>query len=214
LAESLGMPAALVPRHPGLLSALGMASAEPLCELSRSVLRPLALVPPAERRLWVRELAAQARERLVANGAPAGKVRVEGALDLRYAGQSFEIRLPATRDPAAEFARRHEHYYGYRLDDRPIEWVALRAIARVPTPVSAAPRPRVRPLAAAARLERRRASFGGRELLARCVDRAALTPGQRFAGPALVEELSGTTLVPPGWSARVVQAGHLLLERG
>jgi N-methylhydantoinase A len=213
LAESLGMPAALVPRHPGLLSALGMASAEPLCELSRSVLRPLAEVPLAERRLLVQELAAAARERLVAAGALAGRVRVEGVLDLRYAGQSFEIRVPAAKNPAAEFTRRHEHYYGYRLEDRPIEWVALRAIARVPSPASVTARPRIRPLSKGALLGERRALFGGKELRARCVDRAALGPGERFDGPALVEELSGTTLVPPGWSARVVQAGHLLLER-
>jgi len=120
--------------------------------------------------------------------------------------------VPAAKDPAAEFARRHAHFYGYRLDDRPVEWVALRVIARVPTPVRTPPRPRARPLAAVARQARRAARFGGREVLATCVDREALTPGQHFAGPALVEELSGTTLVPPHWSARVVQAGHLLLE--
>jgi N-methylhydantoinase A len=213
LAESLGLPCALVPRHPGLLSALGMASAQPACELSLSVLRPLVAIPAAERKRRVRELASEARARLVAAGAAARTVRVEGFLDLRYAGQSFEIRVPAARDPAAEFARRHEHYYGYRLDDRPIEWVSLRATASVPSPVTQAPRPRSRPLPAAARRERRRARFGGRELESACLDRDALAPGQRCSGPALIEELSGTTLVPPGWSARVVQAGHLLLER-
>jgi N-methylhydantoinase A/oxoprolinase/acetone carboxylase beta subunit len=46
------------------------------------------------------------------------------------------------------------------------------------------------------------------------VDRARLAPGHAFEGPALVEEYSGTTLVPPGWSAFVTAGGHLLLEEG
>jgi N-methylhydantoinase A len=45
------------------------------------------------------------------------------------------------------------------------------------------------------------------------VDRAALAPGARLAGPALVAEPQTTTLVPRGWSCRVTAASHLLLER-
>jgi N-methylhydantoinase A/oxoprolinase/acetone carboxylase beta subunit len=45
------------------------------------------------------------------------------------------------------------------------------------------------------------------------IDREQLEPGQRFSGPALVEEFSGTTFVPPGWSARVAHGSHLVLER-
>jgi N-methylhydantoinase A/oxoprolinase/acetone carboxylase beta subunit len=45
------------------------------------------------------------------------------------------------------------------------------------------------------------------------LEREALPPGCAFTGPALVEEYSGTTLVPDGWKARVTAGGHLWLAR-
>ena len=54
----------------------------------------------------------------------------------------------------------------------------------------------------------------GKPAPTRVLARDALVPGVRFEGPALVEEYSGTTLVPPGWSAVVTAGGHLLLAHG
>jgi N-methylhydantoinase A len=59
-----------------------------------------------------------------------------------------------------------------------------------------------------------RAAVFERELRTRVIERAMLPPGCAFDGPALVEEYSGTTLVPPGWRARVTAGGHLWLHAG
>ncbi len=213
LAQSLGMRGALVPLHPGALSALGMTAAEPLCDLEHTVLEPLA---SRGARAWQRELhalAARAREELQASGVPARAIRIERALDLRYVGQSFEIRVADGRDPAAAFHRAHAACSGYALPEREIELGCLRARAAVASPPPAARRARARRLPASALRERRTAVFD-RPRRALVLRREELPPGCRFTGPALIEEYSGTTLVPHGWRARVTAHGHLWLERG
>jgi N-methylhydantoinase A len=222
LAESLSMPCALVPRHPGALSALGLATAEPRCELSRSVLAPLTGCGAAEVKAWCAALGEEARAQVLEAGAAAGAIRCSAALDLRYQGQSFELRVPFSRSPAdsgAEFERRHERLYGYRMEAREIELVTVRVVAVASRPAARVSRARARKLDPSAILGVRRAHFGGspggsnRALSATRIDRERLTPGQRFGGPALVEEFSGTSLLPPGWTASVTSGGHLLLER-
>ena len=223
LAQSLGMAAALVPRGPGVLSALGLATADAIREGSRSLLVPLDQLPARERRSALAGLVREARESLLEAGHTARSIEVETFLDLRYAGQSFEIQVedrPAGRpiaQVAANFHARHEALYGYRLADRPIELVCLRARASVrrPEPDSRAARPKRLP--AAAIRGGRRVAFpadAGRPRWAKAqlIDRAQLAPGHRFEGPAIVEEYSGTTLVPPGWEARVAPGEHLVLR--
>ena len=212
LAGSLGMPGALVPRHPGALSALGMTAATPQVDREHTVLAPLARFSRARRRALLAGLERRARAELRAAGVARAAVRCEASLDLRYQGQSSELRLPESADPAAAFRSAHHALYGYELAGREIELVCLRVRARE---ASAAPRRRaVRTRALPARAVREtRPLFleRGSRVRARVLERDALPPGCAFAGPALVEEYSGTTLVPRGWTAQVTAHGHLWL---
>jgi N-methylhydantoinase A len=213
LAGELGMRSALVPLHPGLTSALGMTRAGASAERLRTLLVPLARVSSAARARVYAELARAARAELRETAPPARGVLAERSLELRYRGQSHEIRLPHGPARAAAFHRAHEELYGYALPDREVELVALRLV--LVARAAAGPRGgRLRPRRLAANAVRgvRFADFG-RRLRVPVIDRARLAPGTRFEGPALVEEFSGTTLVPPRWRASVTAGGHLLLER-
>jgi N-methylhydantoinase A len=218
LAASLGQPCALVPRGPGVLSALGMATADAIRERSASVLAPLARISAAERRRKLAQLAHEARAELIEIGHRARDIEIEAALDLRYSGQSFEIRLPDSSDPARDFHARHAALYGYELREREIELVHVRVRAIVRRPARSLAPVRARAMDRSAILGRRRAVFATRQAGTRAVecpviDRARLRAGEHFDGPALVEEFSGTTVVPPGWRARVAVGSHLVLER-
>lgn len=208
LARALDMPFALVPRHPGALSALGLAVAQSQCERSRSVLRPLAEFPTRLRRALWRELEVEARAEI------GGALERTRTLHLRYEGQSYDLSVPEGPAVASVFEASHERLYGYRLPGRAIEVVALtlRAAERRPAwEPSAAPRRRSLP--ATAILGERKARFEtGAAVRARRIDREALLPGVQFEGPAIVEEFSATTLVPPGVLARVTAGGHLELR--
>jgi N-methylhydantoinase A len=110
LAGRLGMKGVVVPRWPGLFSALGMALADMAVEKSRTVLG--GAIP------W-RELERAARKDL--------KGRVERFVEARYRGQSHEIRIPE----GADFHEAHRRLYGFTRRD-PVEIV--NAIVRVTSP--------------------------------------------------------------------------------
>ncbi|MSR63600.1 MAG: hydantoinase/oxoprolinase family protein [Planctomycetes bacterium] len=211
LAASLGMRGALVPRFPGALSAAGMTAAEPELELVQTLLEPLAAVARRRRRAGLVALVERAERELMAQGAARRELLYKTTLDLRYRGQSFELRIPDGPAPEREFHRAHQRLYGYALPERELELVCLRVSARVVRAVARAREPRRCGLPRAALREFRPAIFTRRERT-RVLEREALPPGCTFSGPACVEEYSGTTLVPPGWRARVTAAGHLWLE--
>ncbi|MEW6073105.1 MAG: hydantoinase/oxoprolinase family protein [Planctomycetota bacterium] len=212
LAATMGMPGALIPRHPGALSARGMTSAEAARDHTQTVLAPLVDWPRTRRRQVLDALAERGRAELVADGHAAGSLASERSLDLRYAGQSFELQVPEGPDPAAAFHAAHAALYGWRLEEREIELVCLRARTVAPTPAPVLPRVRPRPFDPSAVRGHRLAVFD-RPRRAPVIDRELLRPGHSFPGPALVEEYSGTTLVPPSWRARVTAGGHLRLDR-
>lgn len=213
LAGSLGMPGALVPAQPGVLSALGMATADAVSDHSETVLAPLADWPTSRRERALGALARRGREQLVESGFPARSIDYEFSLDLRYRGQSFELAVAEGTRPAERFAARHAELYGWRLDQAEVELVQLRARAVVRVAAPEPTRPRRRPMPDAA-VPGRRSAWFGRRVQARRIARGRLSPGHAFEGPAVVEEFSGTTLVPPGWRAEVRAGGHLWLSRG
>jgi N-methylhydantoinase A len=130
---------------------------------------------------------------------------------MRYEGQSYDLAVPDGPRAAEVFEASHARLYGYRLPGRAIELVAmrLRGLERGAPPTLAV-RPRKRSLSPEAVLGERPARFEqGRAVRARRIDRAALVPGTEFEGPAIVEEFSATTLIPPSVRARVCAGGHL-----
>ena len=225
LAAALGIPRVLVPPFPGVLSAFGMAAAPPSRDEVQALLTP---VPPEDpgggfaRRLEraFRRLEARARRALAAEGHER-RVRVRRSLDLRYAGQSYELTVPIASSPQgcdprrmlAAFHRAHRRRYSHAAPARAVELVAVRVRAEAPgAPVrltrlaqgDGEPRP--------ARLERREVWFG-RPRATWAYDRAALRAGDRLRGPALVLQLDATTALPPGWQGTVDSVGNLVLGR-
>jgi N-methylhydantoinase A len=133
---------------------------------------------------------------------------------MRYAGQGSEIAVPWRGSAAAadtDFAAAHRALYGFDLPEGAPEIVTLRVEAR-----GVLPRPRARRLPAG----RGAVGIGTQRLMlaegprdAALYDRATLGAGDAFEGPAIVAQLDATTYLPPGWHARVDDAGALLLER-
>ena len=212
LAERIGVERALVPPSPGLLSAFGMLVAPVTREVSRTVLETAGDDPRALDDAFA-ELRATAVGALRAEGfggdATSDEIAVRCSVDARYAGQSFELRVPAD-DWVEAFHSTHEARYGYARRESAVEAVTLRAVARapsaevqVPGPVSKEP-PKPAPatvLGAAGSIR------------VKTYVRDALGAGFGFAGPAIVTEYSGTTWVPDRWECTVVETGSLLLTR-
>ena len=217
LAAALEIPRVLLPKFPGALSALGILRADVVKDIPQTMRLPVPsarLAWPALRRAFA-QLERWALRAMVSEGFRPGEVRAERRLDMRYVGQAYELDVPAAGDFVAAFHRTHERRYGYADATRQVEVVnvRLRMIGLVPKPEL----PRLRPGGPSAQeavIGRRRAFLNGRWLSAALYDRAKLRAGQRFRGPAVVTEYSATTLVPPGWEARVDPYENLILEPG
>ncbi|HEX2049318.1 MAG TPA: hydantoinase/oxoprolinase family protein [Actinomycetota bacterium] len=203
LADELGIRRVLVPRASGVLSALGLATSS----LRRDYVRALPRVDARdEARVGAAldEIERRARDGL--DGAA-----VERLADVRYRGQAFELTVPAARVERVveEFHDAHERRYGHRVDDHPVEVVAVRAVATAAGAAAAAAAPGAD--APARPPSRRRVCFEG--AWADALVLAGAARGARVEGPAIVELAESTCVVPPAWRGAVDDAGALVLER-
>ena len=228
VADELGMRRILVPPRPGAFSALGLICTDVVHDYIRSELRPLAEVDAYRVEAIFGMLEAKAREERDAEGLKAGAASYARELDLRYAGQGYELRTPldglfverVTADTLARarirFDERHAHIHGHSAKDRPVEIVSYRLRLRVAVPKF---EPREEPSssrrsAAQARKGERAVCFdGARPMPSTLYERDRLDPGAVLAGPAIVEQFDATTAIPPGWHAMVDGFRNLILSK-
>jgi len=211
----------LVPEAPGVLAAFGLLSAAIEHHHARTQQSRTDAADLPDVNDCLADLDAAGRARMREEGVPAREVRVAYAADMRYVGQAYElevpIEVPLTRERVAEivaaFHATHERIYGYARPQQLVEFVNFRAVHTYPLP-----RPVVRPAARAsgtladARLGERRAYFDG-YVPTTLYERARLPLGARLTGPAIVEQDDTTTVIPPGVTALVDEAGNLRLWR-
>ena len=220
LAEALHIRRVLVPRYPGVLSALGLILADFVKDYSRTVMWDMAAVRAEDLEAAFAPLLEQGLNDIMAEGFAREDVRLEQALDLRYKGQSFELVVPIESYDVAEAVRKfhaaHERRYGYARPDAPVELVNVRVTARGirprPQPVDVPPAPTPDPGEAV--VGRTRIRFSGAWHDAPVYERGLLLPGHEIVGPALIAQEDATTVVPPGWQGRVDRWLNVVFEGG
>ncbi|MFN3166660.1 MAG: hydantoinase/oxoprolinase family protein [Phycisphaeraceae bacterium] len=233
LADLLGMTRVLVPVHGGLLSAYGMLAAPPRYAFSQAVLQTLEhdgeqyanpLEHPAVQHA-LNQLNERAEQALQDDGVAASDRSLTPALDLRFAGQSYEITVPIDHHatPIDRFLDEHRRLYGYAPTGKPVELVAARIEALGPAP-TITPSPPLKPAGS----RQRPRGIGPSQLPDQAetiqvhetnqasnwlrLDRTTLTPGEALPGPAVIEEYAATTVAPRGWSITTLDDGQILLE--
>jgi N-methylhydantoinase A len=223
LARALRLPQVIVPRNPGAFSALGILLSDIVKDVAHSVLLAVPAgeggCSPAARKLF-RELDRRfarlervARAELRREGFDSQRARAERQLDLRYAGQSYELSIPFAAEFRESFHREHEKAYGYAHPSRPLEIVNLRLRLVVPTakPCIRLQRAATSCTAHGALVKRKPVWFGQRPSVTPVYDRERLPPGARLAGPAVIVEYSSTTVIPPDFACRVDEYLNLVL---
>lgn len=219
LAAALGIGRVLVPRYPGVLSALGLTLADFTVDASRTVMCPLHAMTADDLRAALAPVLAQVHRALADQGFAEEAIRLEPALDLRYRGQSFELTVPADDgDPvaaAARFHAAHRQRYGYARPEVPVELVNVRVTGRGLRPKPELPRVATAssPDPAPAQVGETHLRAEGEWMRAPVYERALLRCGHRLVGPALVVQEDATTVLLPGWQADVDPWGHLVVSR-
>lgn len=218
LAREMEIREVVVPFAPSGFSAWGMLSADIVDDVSRTVLRPLEETDPAELEQVFVEVEAEAMRSLADQGVPAARAVLERQLELRYVGQEHSLIVTVGRqwDPEgvrAAFEELHRSRYGHAMDN-PLQILNLRVRGIGRTDRPELPRlPAGDGNPARAVLGQREAyDFAQRAVVPFTVyDRAKLAPGDRFAGPALVDEGTSTTVVPSGQRVEVDEHGYLVV---
>jgi len=216
LAAALEMPRVLVPRFPGGLSALGILRADVVKDFSKTILLSVPSRESAERILSseFRVIDARAKRDLRREGFSGRQLSLERTLDMRYAGQAYDLSVSAEGNFVAAFHRAHEIRYGYADAARAVEIVNIRVRA-----IGHTPKPELKKIqqggrnSAGAAVDEREIFFKNRMRKAARYERSNLRAGNIVHGPAIITEYSATTVVLPDWTARVDDYGNLILER-
>ena len=223
MAQALGMAGVIVPLYPGVYSAMGLVMSDVKHDYIRSRLTPLARLTEADINTVFAELAKDARSELHEEGFTEDSIALEASLDLRYAGQGYEVTLPCDLTLAsggiarlrAAFDARHKEMFGQTAPDEAVEIVSyrLRGVGRVPPVDLPKYQPQGLKLADALR-ETRQARFDGKLLDCPVYQRERLDVGISFDGPAVIDQLDCTTIVFPGQHAKVDDYRNIIITPG
>jgi N-methylhydantoinase A/oxoprolinase/acetone carboxylase beta subunit len=229
IAEQLGIPRVIVPRHPGIASAMGLLTTDIRYEIPTTVWTSSATPDVPLVAGQMKRLEDEARAQLRADGVADGDITLERSVDCRYMGQGYELRVPApdgeideewVRATAAAFHDVHGRTYSQRFEDKPVHLVNIRV-----TGVGAVPHVVIDEIEAGgedageAIKTTTRALFWRDELSdpewvdTPVYERARLRAGNRISGPAIVEQFDSTTVIGINQQATVDAVGHLILER-
>jgi N-methylhydantoinase A len=207
----------LVPPSPGVLCAYGDATTRLRVDAQRSFNRLAQTTTDAEVGAVIDTLVAQVSAELAAEGVAAQDIELRVEIDIRYAGQAFEVPLNSPRgstiaDLTARFDAEHNRLFTFNLSV-PHELVNIRVVA-LGKPANVAPRevPRGDGNPTAAALRDHELFMDGRAMPATLYDRARLKAGDAIKGPAIVCEMDSTTLVHAGHVAEVDAFGCLLIR--
>jgi N-methylhydantoinase A len=209
IAKDLAIPAVIVPPNPGVTSALGCLLVDIQHDFSESYLAGADSADPVAIEAEFGRLEKEALERLAHEGVASADIVLQRTIDMMYQGQWRSLAVAAPRPIEAmaglieAFHRQHEREYNFRRDEAPVGVfrLNLKAIGVVPKaelaahePTGLIPEPK----------SRRPVWFDdGVAIDTPVYERVDLPAGFTLAGPAVVEQIDSTVVIPPGTSAEV-----------
>ena len=210
----------VVPSNPGAVSAIGMLATDLRHDFAQSSVQWFGDVEWGEIRRTLHNLRTLGAERLAADGVAESAMHFDDALDLRYVGQDYYLRVYVDSDDLdgerirADFDRLHEHTYGFANPEFEVEMVNARVFA-----IGAFERPQLPEFGARGSSDgplspkaRRPVFFDGAFVETDIYDVRALRADDAVAGPCIIEDPRSTIIVMPGQSATVDRFRNLSIE--
>jgi len=224
LARELGMTRVLIPRTPGVLCAMGLLMTDLRSDFSATSLTQLDKAVASDIEGIYADLAARADDWFNTEEISAAARRIERSVDVRYAGQNYEISVAVPDGPiTAEtfkaieegFEAAHRQLYGFIAEGEPIQLVTFRVAASGLVPQAEF---KPQPIEGA---DASHAVTGSRPVWmveardfvdTKLYNRDLLRPGNVVEGPAIIDQMDSTTVVPIGQKATVDAYFNLILE--
>ncbi len=222
IATELGIDHVIVPRAAGAFSAWGMLTSDLRHDLSQTFIVGLEKLRAEDLDRAFSQLEESLRELLTSEGVTPSDMKFKRSLDMRYRGQEYFINVPLTdgltsvEELKPLFDEQYERTYGHKNLAEDVETVNLRVegtgvlgkkeiMSRAPLLASQEEGAR-KPL-------QRRTVFDGEPRDALFIQRSRIPDGDVIEGPAIVEETSATTVIPPGFQVCLDRFKNLRIER-
>ena len=218
IARELDIPTVIIPPNPGVTSALGCLLVDLRHDLSAMILRRGDELATGDLMSAFDKLRREGAERLEREGIDPSHHRFEYYSDMRYLGQWRSITVPV--DPEnisietvlADFHSGHEHEYNYRREEAPVEIFRINVVAIGMTPPFELARGEPDGSEPEFRRSRPVVFDGYREAIDTPIyQRTDLRAGHRLDGPAVIEQVDSTVLIPPGARGTVDRYLNLIL---
>jgi len=228
LAEMISAKNIISPSQPGITAALGLLVSDLKYEYTRSVLIPLNQASDndlAQINLIVEDLKAEADQQLDQDNVPKDKRQYEYIMECRYLGQGFELRAKMPNEPLTtknvqhvidNFYDVHKQQYGHAFKDQITEAITVRVVASADVEKlqlnklekGGSKNPEY------AHLYNRDTVFDDNKAVSTPrYDRGKLKSGDTISGPAVVTQHNSTTIIPPDYTATILEVGDILIEK-
>lgn len=211
IARELNIPIVVVPPNPGVTSAVGCMLVDIQHDVSRMFFKNASQADPAEIEAGFREIEAEGRERLVRDGVAEEDMTFQRLIDMRYLGQwrSLAVSVPgeitSLEEAIATFHDEYEKIHNFRREDFPVEIYRLTVRAIGTTPKPSFPKVEIDKNAKVTPKGVREVWYHGQTeaLPTNLYDRDDLPAGATIPGPAIIDQLDSTTVVPPDATAYI-----------
>jgi len=220
LAREMEIKRAIIPAHPGALSALGVATGDLIHDLVDPVMQPLDILDPGELAGRFEAMRQRGQGILEAEGCAPGDMEFQFYLVARYIGQMHDLQVSLDsvtegsidiHKVAGRFHDEHRQAYGIAVEGEPVLLVSarLRAIARVRKPSFAGYSSDVVPTP-----ERTVAAWFEEtgQVQVPLFWRQPWRTGEVLEGPAIIQEYDSTTVILPGQTWQVDEFGSIVIE--
>ncbi|WP_226577599.1 hydantoinase/oxoprolinase family protein [Acuticoccus sediminis] len=224
LAEALDMSRIVIPPSPGIMCAIGLLLTDLRADFAATRLMPAEPANADAAEATLAPLVEEAESWLAAEHVAPDARRLSRTVDMRYRGQNYELAVRVPEGPVTAaaidalvkgFEDAHKQRYGFLAEEEAVEFVTFRVeafgvVRKAEFPRAAPGEPDPAPAATGTR----QTYFAGAgEVVATPVyAREKLRAGMTFEGPAIVEQMDTTTIVPPGTRLTVDAMGNLIME--
>ena len=222
LVREIGLASALVPRYPGIVSALGCVIADMRQDFVRTYIEPLASIDINAMSGVVTDFSKRGEQQLTEANAEFSTIENRVSLDMLYLGQTHTVDVLLTTDEVSDLSQDllraafEKHYlqsYGRLLDDVEIGIINLRTavIGKRPKFDLSTLAPTDSYTIEHAKTDVRQVYFNGENCEATIYDRLVLPIGAKVTGPCVLEQPDTTIWIEPGFCAEVDVLGNLIV---
>lgn len=222
VADDLKMGKVIVPMNSGVFSAWGMLMADLRHDFAMTFIQPMATATPDTLNAEFRNLREKVQQIFAQESIDEGDIKINHEMDIRYLGQEHALTIQVNetlkeddlKEAARRFDEQHMAVYGHNGPEEPKEIVSLKVIG-----IGTVKKPAIKPLEkgettppSSADKGKRKVYLGEGEYADFSVyKRDELLAGNNIEGPAVVEEITSTTVINKNQTCEVDQYGNLII---